>query len=103
VGTLGMNLFKGHVRGGEWHGENFGGFPTRRDLDDGTAVTLTVRPESIRLDNSGVEARIEEVTPYFAEHFQLVQAKAGRETFAFTVGLAQQLRVGHSIRCALDP
>ncbi len=102
VGTLGMNLFKGRIRGAHWHGDNFGGFPVRRDLEDGAAVTMAVRPESIRLGDGSVQATIEEVTPYFGEHFQLIHARAGRETFTFTVPLMPQLRRGDSVCCAVD-
>jgi ABC-type sugar transport system ATPase subunit len=103
IGLHGINLFKGHVRGNQWHGENFGGFPLRPDLDEGTPVTMSARPEDIRLADSGVEAVVDEATPYFGEHFQLVQAKAGRETFSFTAPLQPSLRPGERVCCALSP
>lgn len=102
VGTLGTNLFHGRVRGAAWHGDNFGGFPLRRDLEEGTPVTMAVRPESFRLDDGGVPVRVDDVTPYYGEHFQLIHGRAGRETFHFTVPLQPQIRRGDSLCCAPD-
>jgi len=102
IGTLGMNLFHGRVRGAHWHGENFGGFPMRRDLEDGASVTMAVRPEAFRLGDGGVPVTIDDVTPYFGEHFQLIHAKAGRETFTLTAPLQPQLRRGDNLCCAVD-
>lgn len=102
VGPLGMNLFHGRVRGAAWHGENFGGCPMRRDLDEGTPVIMALRPESFVVGDGGVPVRVEEVTPYFGEHIQLIHARAGRETFNLTVPLQPTLRRGDSLCCAID-
>ena len=101
-GLHGMNTFRGYVGDGCWHGENFGGFPLRRDLDDGTQVTLAIRPESVRLDDSGVEAEIDSVTPFYGEHFQQLQVQVGRETLSLFVPLLPQRHPGERVRCALD-
>ena len=70
---------EGYVRDHHWYGNNFGGFPIRGDLSDGTRVTLGVRSEHVHLAADGAPARVELVTPYFAEHYQHVDVRAGMD------------------------
>lgn len=75
IGTPKMNLFDGVVQNGVWAGRLFGGFPLRHDLVEGSRVILGVRPEDVRLaqasDDGAMPARVEKVTPFFAERFTL--------------------------------
>jgi len=103
VGTPTMNLFKGKVEGGQWQGENFGGFPIRKDFPDGTAVTAGVRPQHIHLAEDGVYGVVEQVMPYFAERFQLVTVHLAGERWELTAPLEQPVERGSTIRCAFDP
>jgi ABC-type sugar transport system ATPase subunit len=102
IGTMGINLFKGYIRDGLWVGENFGGYAIRRDLEEGTAVTMAVRPENIQRGEGGVSAVVDEVTPYYGEHLQLIQVRAGRETFQLTLPIMPLLRPGEPLDCTLD-
>lgn len=103
VGTPGINLFEGFVIDAHWKGENFGGYRVRGDLEDGTRVTLGVRPESVLLDTDGVACQVEEAIPFFAEHRQLVEVRGGRERWHFFVPLEMQVKAGDTLHCALDP
>jgi multiple sugar transport system ATP-binding protein len=103
IGTPLMNEFAGHVIDGHWQGENFGGYPIRHDLESGTAVTLGIRPENIRLASDGVAAVVDQVTPFFAERFKLLDVHLGGEDWQITVPLDEQIEVGSTICCELDP
>ncbi len=103
IGVIPINLFQGSVRDSRWHGEYFGGYSVRKDIPDGTRLTLGVRPESISLTPAETQdASVEEVTPYFAERFQLVTVRAGRERWALTLPPETPVAVGDACRCALD-
>jgi sn-glycerol 3-phosphate transport system ATP-binding protein len=82
---------------------NFGGLAARRDLEDGTPAILGVRPEHIHLAEGGVPGKVEAVTLYLAERYQLVEVKANGEHWLMTVPLEQRLERGMAISCAVDP
>jgi multiple sugar transport system ATP-binding protein len=103
IGTPLINEFQGHVSDGHWQGKNFGGFPFRHDLPTGTAVTMGIRPEYLSLASDGVPAIVEQVTPFFADRFQLVNVQMDKERWALKVPLGEQITVGSTIYCALDP
>lgn len=103
VGTPTMNLFEGKVDDGRWWGDNFGGYPIRSDLPNGTHVTMGIRPEFVRLDPQGTPAVVERVTPYLSERFQLLDVWLGKERWQLTLpDLQQPVEVGATIYCALD-
>jgi sn-glycerol 3-phosphate transport system ATP-binding protein len=103
IGTPTVNLFPGCVRGHQWHGETFGGFHVRHDLDDGAAVTMGVRPERIRPHDDGIPVRILAVTPYFAERFALLEVRSDAgETFQMTVPLEQHPQQDEVLRALPD-
>ncbi|MFO7320627.1 MAG: ABC transporter ATP-binding protein [Chloroflexota bacterium] len=102
IGTPAINLFEGFAVEAHWRGENFGGFRIRSDLDDGTRVILGVRPEHVLLRDGGVQAIVEEVIPYYAERFQLVQVRAGRERWQLLAPMERSIRPGDTCCCALD-
>lgn len=103
VGTPLMNEFAGQVVDGMWQGQNFGGYPIRHDLESGTRVTLGIRPEHIRLASEGAAAVVDQVTPFFAERYKLLDVHMGKEEWQITVPLDEQIEVGSTVYCELDP
>jgi ABC-type sugar transport system ATPase subunit len=102
VGTPSINLFPGKVQDGKWYGENFGGYPIRGGLPNGMHVTLGIRPQHVYLHPDGVPAVIDQVTPFLAERFQLLEVWLDRERWQLTVPLDQPIELGTTIYCALD-
>jgi ABC-type sugar transport system ATPase subunit len=102
VGTPTINLFPGKVQGDRWYGENFGGYPIREGLSDGMRVTMGIRPQHIYLQADGVPAVVDQVTPYLAERFQLLEVWLDRERWQLTVPLDQHIEMGTTVYCALD-
>jgi len=103
IGTPIMNLFEGRIENGYWQGENFGGFPIRKDLTEGAKVTAGIRPQHIRIASGGVYGVVDAVTPFFAERFQLVAVHLSGENWSLTVSLDQPIERGSTIQCAFDP
>jgi multiple sugar transport system ATP-binding protein len=103
IGTPIMNLFDGRIQNGQWHGENFGGFPIRKDLAEGTKVTAGIRPQHIHTASGGVYGVVDEIMPYFAERFQLITVHLSGERWLLTVPLDQPIEHGSTIQCAFDP
>ena len=102
VGTPSINLFEGRVQDDRWYGENFGGYPIRAGLPNGMRVTLGIRPQHIYLQPEGVPAVVDQVTPYLAERFQLVEVWLDRERWQLTLSMDQHVEIGRTIYCALD-
>ena len=102
VGTPGINLFEGFAVESHWQGESFTGFRLRSDLEDGTRVTMGLRPEHIRLDPDGVPCVVEDVTPYYAERHQLLHVRGGRERWHFYVPLEMEVNAGARLACSPD-
>lgn len=104
IGTPLMNEFRGRASDGLWQGRNFGGFPIRRDLQDGALITLGVRPERMRLvPQGGIPARVERVTPFFAERYQLLELQLEKERWRMTVPPETQVTAGSTIHCEPEP
>lgn len=103
IGTPLINEFPGRVEDGRWHGKNFGGYPIRHDLPTGTLVTMGIRPEYIHPADEGVPAIVDQVTPFFAERFQLVNVHQNKEHWSFKMSLDEQISVGSTVHCQLDP
>ncbi len=103
IGKLPINLFEGRVDDGHWQGENFGGFPIRRDLPNGTDVTLGVRPEYISLVDDGIPGVVEEITPYYAERFKLITLKLAGERWSLIAPFEQDVEWGETLYCQIDP
>lgn len=103
IGTPIMNLFQGHIENGCWMGENFGGYPVRKDLTDGMKVTAGIRPEHIHLAPDGVYGVVEQATPFFAERHQVITVHLAGERWSFIVPLDEPIEVGSTIRCAVNP
>lgn len=103
IGTPHMNLFDGKAEEGQWWGDSFGGYPMRRDLPNGTRVTMGIRPKFVQLDPQGTPAVVDTVTPFLAERYQLLEVWLGRERWALTVPIDQPVEIGTTIYCSFDP
>lgn len=104
IGTPIMNLFEGRAQAGHWQGENFGDFPLRRDLPDGTPVTMGIRPEHMRwVGENGTLGVVESVIPFLAEHYQLVTVHLAGEQWSLVAPLEPRIEVGATIQSAPDP
>lgn len=103
IGTPPINLLSGTVQDGLWQGTNFGGFPVRRDLANGTRVTAGIRPEHIFLQEGGVPGVVEQVIPMLAERHQWVTVHLAGEQWTLTAPLDHPIEVGVTVYCALNP
>ncbi|MDX2138939.1 MAG: ABC transporter ATP-binding protein [Chloroflexota bacterium] len=103
IGTPTINLFSGHVREHRWYGDQFGGYPIRSDLPDGSSVTLGIRGEHIRLSNVGLSGRVDTITPHFAERCQWVEVSAYSDHWTMVLPEDIRLHVGETITCEFDP
>ncbi len=101
VGTPPINLFEGHAIEGHWKGVNFGGYSVRKDLEDGTRLTLGIRPEHITLTVDGTPCVVDQITPYLAERYQLVDVHANREHWSLMAPLDQHIQIGETLHCTL--
>ena len=102
VGTPPINFFEGEIMSNHWQGENFGPFPGRKDLPEGTKVTAGVRPEHIHLAQEGVYGVVDQITPFFAEHYQLVAVHLGSEHWMLTAPSNETIEIGSTIRCTFN-
>lgn len=102
IGTPPINTFRGRVENGQWHGENFGGYPIRSDLPDHTQVTLGIRPQHIHLAEGGVAGVVDEITPHLAERYQMVNVWLGGERWSLALPLETHIEHGSTIYCALN-
>lgn len=103
IGPNPINFFPGRVQNGRWYGENFGDFPLRRDLPDGTRVTAGIRPENVRLQSGGVYGVVDHITPLLAERSQLVSVHLAGERWSLVASLDQPVEIGSTLQCALQP
>ncbi len=103
IGTPTINLFHGYTENGQWRGENFGGYPIRRDLADGTKITMGIRPEFIRVEDGGVPAVIDIAIPFYSERQWLLEVRMAKERWQIILPLDQQVEVGTTIYCGLNP
>lgn len=103
IGTPTINLFKGVVRDQQWQGTNFGGYPLRPGLSDGTEVLLGVRAEDVIFTTGGVPARVEMTTPRFEQRHTELELRAGDEHFTMIADINEGFRPGDPISCALNP
>lgn len=102
IGTPLMNEFKGKLTDGDWEGKNFGRYPVRKDLPNGTPVVMGIRPEFIHLSETGIEAVVEQVTPFLPERYQLLDVKMNGERWQLNAPLSAEVRPGETIHCALE-
>jgi multiple sugar transport system ATP-binding protein len=102
VGGQAINIFQGYSLEGKWQGDNFGGYPIRADLEDGTRVTLGIRPENVRLADEGVAGRVVSVVPFYSRRYCQVEVRGGGESWTLNVPIERQVAVGSTVTCALD-
>ncbi len=108
IGMQPINLLRGFVIEGAWKGDSFAGFPVRRDLTEGTRITLGVRPERVQLvegetAHPTAEGVVLNVTPYFVEQYQLVEVRGNGETWLLQAPPNMPLRPKDRVRCAIAP
>jgi multiple sugar transport system ATP-binding protein len=103
IGVPTINLFEGVVYNHTWQGDHFGGLRVRGDLPDGTRVTVGVRPETFRLSDDGAPARVDTVTPFYAEKHVLLEVRAGGERWRMHAPPELRLKPGDTVRAAFNP
>ncbi len=103
IGLPTINLFEGEVRDHQWHGRNFGAYPIRGDLPDGTRIILGVRPEFMQLAEDGVPAYVQTVTTHFAERHYQIELAANGEHWLMLIPIETPVAVGDLLHCAPDP
>jgi ABC-type sugar transport system ATPase subunit len=103
VGVPTINVFHGQAQDGHWVGENFGGFPFRTDFANGTPISLAIRPQYFTLASDGVPCVIQNIFPYLAERFQLLEVWIGGEHWSMAFPLEMQFERGTTIYCHMMP
>ncbi len=101
-GTPPMNFFDGQIQEGKWYGQNFGGHPVRRDLPDGTAVTMGIRPQNFFLQPEGVPAVVDQAIPLIADKKVMVEAWIGSERWSMAFPIQHTPVIGSTIYCQAD-
>lgn len=101
IGSPPINLLKGRSEDGHWQGENFGGYPLRRDLANGTKITMGIRSEHMHLQEGGVPGVVDQAVPMLAERHQLVTVHLGKESWILTAPLDQRIERGSTVYCGL--
>ncbi len=102
IGTPTMSFFPGRVEDGRWWGDNHGGYAIRNDLPNGTPVTMGIRAQHVHLEDNGLPAVVDKVTPYWAERYQLVEVWLGRDRWELTLPLDHPVEVGSTIYTGFD-
>lgn len=102
IGTPLMNEFRGLLNEGEWDGKNFGRFPVRKDLPNGAPIVMGIRPEFIHLAETGVEAVVQQVTPFYPERYQLLDVRGNGERWQLNAPMDVEIQVGSTIHCMLE-
>ncbi|MDX2078934.1 MAG: ABC transporter ATP-binding protein [bacterium] len=103
IGVPTINIFHGQARGGYWQGDNFGGYPFRTDFYDGTPITLAIRPHYFTLASDGVPCVIQNIFPYLAERFQLLEVWIGGEHWSMAFPLEMKFERGETLYCQIQP
>jgi ABC-type sugar transport system ATPase subunit len=97
LGTPPINLFAGTVVDHHWQGNLFGGFPIRADLPNGTRVIMGVRPAALHTAAEGAPARVQVVTPFYSERYQVVELVVGEEQCQMIAALDQPFLPGEEV------
>jgi ABC-type sugar transport system ATPase subunit len=101
IGVPTINLFEGIVQDRRWYGECFGELHLPMLLPDDTTVTIGIRAQHIHLGGN-LSARINKVTPYFAERFTLLDVSQGNEHWQIQTPLDRNFSNGEMITCEFD-
>jgi len=103
IGSPPINVLEGRVENGHWYGVNFGGYPIRRDLPDGSAVSVGVRAEYFSLDPEGIPGVVDQVIPMLAERHQLVTVHLAGESWSLVAPLEPVIERGVTVYSKLNP
>jgi len=102
-GKPAMNFFEGVIEDGKWYGENFGGYPVRRDFADGHPVVMGLRPQHFFLKEGGVPGVVDMTFTHLPERQRMVTVWLGDERWALLLPLDTPITVGETIYTDLDP
>lgn len=103
IGVPTINVFHGQAVDGYWQGENFGGYPFRHDFPDGAPVTMAIRPQHFTLVPDGVPCVVQNIFPYLAERFQLLEVWIAGEHWGMAFPLDMKFERGETLYCQIDP
>jgi multiple sugar transport system ATP-binding protein len=101
VGVPTMNLFEGEVWDGHWQGENFGPYRVPVPVRDGTPILMGIRPHDIHLGDD-VAGVIDNITPFYAERFHLLDVWLAGEEWQVQIPLETQVTKGETVHFKLD-
>ena len=65
------------MSGGLWHGQIVDSIPINVEIADGLQVTMGIRPEYLLLNHGTIPAKIEKITPFYSERYQLLEIQLG--------------------------
>ena len=102
VGVPTINVFHGYAQDGHWQGENFGGYPFRTDFVDGTPISMAIRPHYFTLGSDGVPCVVQNIFPYLAERFQLLEVWIGGEHWSMAFPLDMKFTRGETLYCHIE-
>ena len=103
VGVPITNKFDGYVKDGCWQGKSFGAHSVPETVPDHPAITMTIRPDDIALHPEGVAAKVNAVTPFYAERYVLLDVQRKEETWQVKVPPEMTIRPGETVHCVLNP
>ncbi|MFD1981619.1 ABC transporter ATP-binding protein [Mesorhizobium newzealandense] len=100
IGSPSMNILEGHAASDSFVAADGTAFPLQQAGHTGTAVSYGIRPEHLRLSDSGVPAVVEVVEPTGSE--TLVVTTAGRNTLSALVRERAHVVPGQRVFLAPD-
>lgn len=103
IGIPTINLLDGVVRDHCWYGTNFGGFPVRADLQEGTRLIAGIRAEGIHFSPGGVIGHVDLATPMLEVRRTELDVQANGEHWTMSTVLDEGFRASDPIPCAIDP
>jgi len=103
IGVPTINTFWGKVSDGYWDGSYMGRGKLPRPVPDNTEVMVAIRPRDMCItDNTGIPAVIDKVTPFFAEHYQLLEVWLRKRRWQLQVPLDDPYEVGETVYCQIN-
>lgn len=103
IGVPTINTFWGKVIDGYWDGSYMGRGRLPRHLPNNKEVIVGIRPQDMCImDKTGIPCVIDKVTPFFAEHFQLLEVWLRKRRWQLQVPLDEPYEVGETVYCQID-